>query len=255
MHSIIRVATEAAREAGAFLHANFKADLTVETKEDRSLVTNVDHGAEEIIVRRIEEAFPGHDILGEERGRTSRNSNHLWAIDPMDGTHNYIRGMRDYGVSIGVLVGNAFVAGVIYIPETDELYAAERGSGAYLNGKKIHVSTRRDLASCMMGFDSELRSDITRKLHALEKLCPRIFNIRMTGSAARSLSHIGEGVLDGVIEFSEKLWDFAAGVVIVQEAGGSATRHDGGLLTAQDTAWVASNGLIHESLCQIARSA
>ena len=255
MHTIMTVATEAAREAGAFLHANFRADLTVETKADRSLVTNVDHEAEQIIVKRIEAAFPGHDVLAEERGRTSRSSSHLWAIDPMDGTHNYIRGMRAYGVSIGMLVGDAFVAGVIYMPETDELYAAERGSGAYLNGKRIHVSTRRDLATCMMGFDSELRADTTRKLHALGELSTRIFNIRMTGSAARSLSHIGEGVLDGVIEFSEKLWDFAAGVVIVQEAGGSATRHDGGLLRAQDTAWVASNGLIHESLCEIAHSA
>jgi len=254
MRGIMTVATEAAREAGAYLHANFRAALTIETKADKSLVTNVDREAERIIVERIEAAFPGHNVLAEERGRTSRDSNHLWVIDPLDGTHNYIRGMRAYGVSIGVLEGEAFVAGVIYMPEPDELYTAEQGSGAYRNGERIHVSAQRNLSTCTTGFDSELRVETTQKLHALGDLCSRIFNIRMTGSAARSLSHVAEGVLDGVIEFSEKLWDFAAGVVIVQEAGGRVTRHDGGRLTAYDTTYVASNGLIHESLCEVARS-
>ncbi len=252
MSDLIIVATEAARAAGAFLHSRFRSSLTVETKEDRSLVTNVDHEAERIIVERIEASFPGHDILAEERGRTAKGSDACWIIDPLDGTHNYIRGMPAYGVSIGVRKGGVFVAGVIYMPETEELYAAERGSGAFRNGTRIHVSGRRGLAGATMGFDSELRVDTERKLRALGELCPLVFSIRLIGSAARNLSHVAEGALDGVIELSDKLWDFAAGVVIVEEAGGRVSRPDGAPLADADAAYVASNGLIHESLQEIA---
>ncbi len=248
MRNIMTVAIEAAREAGGFLRANHRTALTVETKEDNSLVTNVDREAERLIVSRIEAAFPSHDIIGEERERTARGSDHVWIIDPMDGTHNYIRGIEIYGVSIGVVSRGAFVAGVIYMPQLDELYSAERGSGAFRNGKGIRVSARSEIASCTFAFDSEMRQETDRKLHVLADLCPRIFNIRMFGSSARTLSHIAEGVLDGVIEFSDKLWDFAAGVVIVQEAGGKMTSFSGAPLTVDDTAYVASNGRVHDSL-------
>jgi len=182
----------------------------------------------------------------------SRGGDHCWIIDPMDGTHNYIRGMPAYGVSIGVRRGSAFVAGVIFMPETEELYAAELGSGAFRNGKRIHASAREQLAGCTMAFDSELRVDTARKLRALGELSQRIFSVRLIGSAARNLSHVAEGALDGVIEFSDKLWDFAAGVVIVEEAGGRMSRHDGMPLGAGDAAYIASNGFIHGALQEIA---
>ncbi len=255
MRNIITVAIDAAREAGTFLRESHHTSLTVETKEDRSLVTNVDREAERIIVSRIEAAFPSHDIIAEERGQTSRGSDHCWVIDPMDGTHNYIRGMGIYGVSIGVIQRGSFVAGAIFIPETDEMYGAEQGAGSFRNGNRIHVSRRSDLSACTMAFDSELRQETPRKLRVLGELCPRIFNIRLFGSTARNLSHIAEGVLDGVIEFSDKLWDFAAGAVIVTEAGGRMRRFDGAALTPGDTAYIASNGLVHESLERIANSA
>jgi myo-inositol-1(or 4)-monophosphatase len=252
MRNIMSVAVDAAREAGDFLQANHRGALTVEAKEDKSLVTNVDREAERIIVERIEAAFPGHDILAEERGTTSHGSDHCWIIDPMDGTHNYIRGLTAYGVSIGVSKGNSFIAGVIYMPETGEMYTAEQGSGAFRNGKRLQVSGRSDLSACTLGFDSELRLDTARKLRVLGQLCPRIFNIRHIGSSARNLSHVAEGALDGVIEFSDKPWDFAAGAVIVTEAGGRMTRHDGAPLTANDTAYIASNGHVHGPLQEIA---
>jgi myo-inositol-1(or 4)-monophosphatase len=255
MKSIIPVAIDAAREAGEYLRANHRTTLTVETKEDRSLVTNVDRWAERLIAARIEAAFPGHDIIGEERGRTSRGSDYAWIIDPLDGTHNYIRGMGTYGVSIGVMRGDSFVAGVIFMPETDEMYAAERGSGAFRNGKRVAVSTRSVLSMSTLAFDSELRRETERKLRALGDLSSVVFNVRMFGSSARTLSHIAEGVLDGIIEFSDKLWDFAAGVVLIEEAGGRMTGFAGSALTSSDTAYVASNGLIHEELRRIAESA
>ena len=255
MKSIIAVAMAAAREAGEYLRASHRTALTVEAKEDRSLVTNVDREAERLIRARIEEAFPGHDIIGEEKGETSRGSDHAWVIDPLDGTHNYIRGMSTYGVSIGVMRDSSFLAGVIFIPETRELYAAERGSGAFRNDARISVSARSSLSACTIAFDSELRVETSRKLRVLGELSPRVFNVRMFGSTARTLSYIAEGVLDGLIEFSDKLWDFAAGVAIIEEAGGRMTSFAGSALSALDTAYIATNGLIHDPLLRIAVSA
>ena len=255
MRNIVTVAMQAAREAGEYLRENHRTTLTVEAKEDRSLVTNVDREAERLIRARIEAAFPGHDIVGEERGETSRGSDWAWVIDPMDGTHNYIRGMSTYGVSIGVMRDNSFVAGVIFMPETSEMYAAERGSGAFRNDTRIGVSARSALSACTLAFDSELRLETARKLRVLGELSPQVFNVRMFGSSARTLSHIAEGVLDGVIEFSDKLWDFAAGFVIIEEAGGRMTSFAGAELSPRDTAYVATNGLIHDPLLRIAGSA
>ncbi len=252
MKSMVTVAMDAAREAGEHLRANHRTALTVEAKEDRSLVTNVDREAEHLIVSRIEAAFPGHDIIGEERGRTSRGSDHLWIIDPMDGTHNYIRGMSTYGVSIGMMRDAVFAVGVIFMPETGEMYAAERGSGAFRNGTRIAVSARSALSACTVAFDSELRVDTARKLRVLERLSTSVFNVRLFGSSARTLSYIAEGVLDGVVELSDKLWDFAAGTVLIEEAGGRMTGLAGAALSARDTAYVASNGLVHEPLLGIA---
>lgn len=254
MKDILHVAMEAAREAGALLRTSHRAALTVEAKADSSLVTNVDREAERLIVSRIEAAYPGHDIIGEERERTARGSDHTWIIDPLDGTHNYIRGIEIYGVSIGVRRKGGFLAGVIYMPEMDEMYSAERGSGSWRNGARIHVSPRAELATTCIAFDSELRLETARKLRVLGELAPRVFNVRMFGSSARTLSHIAEGVLDGVIEFSDKLWDFAAGVVIVEEAGGRMSGFSGDPLTDTDTAYIASNGLIHGKLMAIGGS-
>lgn len=255
MKSVLAVAMEAAQEAGEYLRANHRATLTVEAKEDRSLVTNVDREAERLIRARIDASFPGHDVIGEEKGETSRGSDHAWIIDPLDGTHNYIRGMSTYGVSIGVIRDGSFVAGVIFMPEAGEMYAAERGAGAFRNDTRISVSSRSPLSACTVAFDSELRLETARKLRTLGALVPQVFNVRMFGSSARTLSHIAEGVLDGVIEFSDNLWDFAAGVVLVEEAGGRMTSFAGSALSPRDTAYVATNGRIHDPLLGIAGSA
>lgn len=251
MTEILRVATDAAREAGELLRSSRRTALTVEAKADSSLVTNIDREAERLIVSRIEAAFPGHDIIGEERGRTSRGSEHTWIIDPLDGTHNFIRGMETYGVSIGVRRAGVFHAGVIFMPEMAEMYWAERGSGAWRNDARIHVSARAELSACSLSFDSELRMETKRKLRVLGELCPRVFNVRMFGSSARTLSWIAEGVLDGVVEFSDHLWDFAAGLVIVEEAGGRMTGFTGAPLSDADTAYIASNGRIHGELMDL----
>ncbi len=254
MKDIMNVAVEAAREAGELLRASRRGALRVEAKADASLVTNLDQEAERIIVSRIEAAFPGHDVLGEERGRVARGSEYVWIIDPLDGTHNYIRGMETYGVSIGVSRGERFVTGVIFIPETGDMYSAERGAGAWRNGERIRVSSRAALSTCCIGFDSEVGRDTQRKLRVLAALAPRVFNVRMLGSSARTLSQIAEGGLDGVLEFSDHLWDFAAGVVLVEEAGGRVTGFTGAPVSMTDTAYIATNAHIHEALMGIGAS-
>lgn len=248
MKDIMNIAVEAAREAGELLRTSRRGALTVEAKPDASLVTNLDREAERIITSRIEAAFPGHDVIGEERGHAARGSEYAWIIDPLDGTHNYIRGMETYGVSIGVCRRERFVAGVIFIPETGEMYSAEHGEGAWRNGERVRVSPRADLSTCCLAFDSELRQDTERKVRALGKLARQVFNVRMLGSSARTLSQIADGVVDGVIEFADHLWDFAAGVVLVEEAGGRITGFTGAPISMTDTAYIATNAHIHEAL-------
>lgn len=240
----------AAREAGEMLREN-RMNLNVETKADGSLVTNVDRESERLITARIKAAFPDHGIAGEESGTSDGGAEYLWVIDPLDGTHNYIRGIDVYGVSIGVWHGGAFTAGVIYMPTEDALYAAERGAGAYRNSGRISVSRHSTLASCSLGLDSDMRKEVGRKLHVIGLLGGRAFNLRMFGSSARMLTYLAEGKLDGLLEFDDKPWDFAAGLVIVEEAGGRVTTMGGRPVPYKAGDYAASNGLIHDELLSI----
>ena len=137
MSEIINVAVEAAKQAGKFLEENFGKISSVESKGDRNLATNLDKEAEKIIVDKIKTKFPDHGIIAEEGGDENAHRDYLWIIDPLDGTHNYIRNINVFGVSIGVIYKKEFVAGVIYMPVDDELYAGEKNNGAYKNSKKI----------------------------------------------------------------------------------------------------------------------
>ena len=154
---MINLAIEAAREAGKFLFDNFGKVKEIYTKGDRNLATELDRKAEEMIAGRIKTKYPAHGILGEEKERKELDNEWLWIIDPLDGTHNFIRGIDIFGVSIGIVHNNEFVAGVIYMPKDDELYSAESGSGAYKNSSPIHTSERSSLEDCSISFDSSIR--------------------------------------------------------------------------------------------------
>src|SRR3989338_1842510 len=157
MSDMLEVGIEAAEEAGIFLLNNFGKISKIESKGDRNLVTNLDKEAEEIIVGKIKTKFPGHGILAEEGGDDNIEDDYLWIIDPLDGTHNYIRGISIFGVSIGIVYKGNFIAGVIYMPLEKELYVAEKGNGAYKNGAKISVSSRDNLSDGYLSFDSAIR--------------------------------------------------------------------------------------------------
>ncbi len=248
MSEIITTAIEAVRSAGKFLLENFGRINSIECKGDRNLVTDIDKKAEAIILEKIRNRFPQHGILGEEGGAKDLNREYLWIIDPLDGTHNFIRQINLFGVSIGVLYKKEFVAGIIYMPQEDELYVAEKGGGAYKNNLKISVSRTANLKECSISFDSSIRYSPQLMLEVLGDLAKEVFNIRMFGSSARVLSYIAEGKLDFAVEFYDQRWDFAGGVCLLEEAGGRLTDLKGGLLTYKNVGYIASNGIIHEKV-------
>ena len=238
---MVNLAINAAKEAGKYIFDNFGKANKIYTKGDRNLATEIDRKAEEIIADRIKSKYPSHGILGEEKERKELDNEWLWIIDPIDGTHNFIRGIDIFGVSIGIVHNNEFVAGVIYMPKDNELYSAESGSGAYKNGKRVYVSERRGLKECSISFDSSIRYEPERTLKVLKKVSLEVFNIRMFGSSVRTLTYIAEGKLDFAIEFHDRPWDFAAGVTIIKEAGGRFTDLKGIPPTPKTIGYIASN--------------
>ncbi|MDD5583825.1 MAG: inositol monophosphatase [Candidatus Omnitrophica bacterium] len=253
MSEILDVAIGAARQAGTYLLDNFGKISTIESKGDRNLATNLDREAEKIIVDRIKAKFPGHGILAEEGGSSNLSNEYVWIIDPLDGTHNFIRGIDIFGVSIGVVHKNVFVAGVIYMPLGAEMYAAEKGGGAYKNNKRIVVSKNKSLKECSISFDSSIRYAPDVMLKVLGDLAHEVFNVRMLGSSVRVLSYVAEGKLDFSVEFHDRPWDFAGGVAIIEEAGGKLTTLKGAPLTYKDIGYIASNRITHDAVEEIIR--
>lgn len=254
MSEIINTAIEAAQEAGVFLKDNFGKISSIESKGDRNLATNLDKEAEKIIVDKIKKSFPDHGIIAEESGKENTDKDYLWIIDPLDGTHNYIRNINVFGVSIGVIHKDKFIAGVIYMPVDDELYVGEKGNGAYKNGNKISVSKTDDLKECSISFDSSIRYSPQEMLKCLDTLAKGVFNIRMFGSSARHLSYVADGTLDFSVEFHDRPWDFAGGVCIIEEAGGKLTTLKAEPLTYKSVGYIASNGIVHERVSEIVAS-
>ena len=241
----LAIATEAAREAGAMLKKKFGLAATIERKPDRSLVSNLDREAERIIIDCLHAALPDYAIIGEESGGDPGSASYTWVIDPLDGTHNYLRNIPVYGVSIGLMRGSEFIAGVIYMPAEGDLYAAEQGGGAWKNGKRIRVSDLSSLEESSLAYDSGFRSGSREKILLMEKFASRVFNIRMSGSSARNLTFLAEGTIDMVIEFDDRLWDFAAAITLIREAGGLITDHAGGPVCGDRSCYCASNSLLH----------
>lgn len=249
----VRVAQDAAREAGQLLYQNFGKSVGLEHKEDNSIVTEIDKKSERIIIDRIHSAFPGHQFIGEETGGLFNPSlqEYTWVIDPLDGTHNYIRGIASYGVSIGLLKGAEFVAGIIYLPHENTLYVSEKGAGAYKNDCRIQVSGVNQIANATMSFDSGFKNIAEVKFATLQKVAPQVFNTRIFGASVRNLTYLAEGTVDCIIEFDDKIWDFAAGICLVLEAGGMVTDHCGNAFSPQYNNYLASNGMIHQQILKI----
>lgn len=248
MIDYIQTAIDVAIESGNYLLEHFGNQIESEIKADLSRVTECDKRVEEMVRHTILGKWPHHGIIGEEHGVSEPSSEYTWVIDPIDGTHNFIRGIPMFGVSIGLLKGCEFCGGVIFMPCSDKLFAAEKGSGAFCNGKQIHVSQVAELKDATLLFDSGLRLDPAPKLKFLSTMASDVFNVRMFGASVQNLTLLAEGKGDVLIEFDEHLWDYAGGLTIVQEAGGVITDHDNLPITVKSRKYVATNRLLHQSV-------
>ena len=252
---MLNFAIQTARDAGRILAERFGRAIQVSNKGDIDLVTEADLAAEHLIVERIKSYHPRHSILAEESGETlnaSGDGEWKWIIDPLDGTTNYAHGYPCFCVSIALERAGVLELGVIYDPTRDELFAAERGAGATLNGRSIHVSDTFELNRAMLctGFpyDVRERGQFARHFH---NFIMRAQAVRRDGSAALDLAYVACGRFDGFWEEGLRPWDVAAGVLLIEETGGRVSRYNGTKFDIYTPPILASNGLVHEAMMQV----
>ncbi len=238
-----------AREAGALLIQYFHQRVKIEYKGDVDLVTVADRASEKLIVERLRAQWPGHDIVGEEGTRQESGAEYRWYIDPLDGTTNFAHGYPVFCVSMGLQRDGEMVAGVLYDPTRDELFAAEKGKGAFLNGQPIRVSQTKRLCESLLatGFPSHKRHK-NPNIHFYHEITLRSHGVRRAGSAALDLANVASGRYDGFWEFNLNPWDTSAGTLLVAEAGGKVSRYDGSAWRLDSKETLASNGLIHDEM-------
>jgi myo-inositol-1(or 4)-monophosphatase len=240
--------SEIAREAGALLLGYFQQRVAVEYKGEADLVTVADRKSEALIRERIRQHWPTHDILGEEEGFIDTGSEYRWYVDPLDGTTNFAHGFPVFCVSLALEHKGTRVAGVVYDPTRNELFSAEKGSGASLNGKQICVSKVSRLAESLVatGFPSHKRHK-NPNIYFYHQITLRTHGVRRAGSAALDLCCVACGRFDGFWEFNLNPWDTAAGVLLVEEAGGKVSDFRGGPFQLNSRETLASNGLVHDA--------
>jgi myo-inositol-1(or 4)-monophosphatase len=248
-NQFLEVAVETAIEAGGILVSEFDHPAKISYKGEVDLVTQADRRSEEAIVGRLRSYFPKHAILAEEGGGQEGDGRHRWVVDPLDGTTNFAHGYPCFAVSIGFEEDGELVAGVIYQPITKELFTASRGEGAYLNEKRINVSSIDHLSTSLLatGFPSSKRAR-NPNIHYYWNFTLRSHGVRRDGSAALDLASVACGRFDGFWEFGLHAWDTAAGVLLVREAGGVVTDFSGQPYRIGDYETLASNGYIHMEL-------
>jgi myo-inositol-1(or 4)-monophosphatase len=248
-------AGEAAREAGNILLDLLGKDPGTRKKGDIDLVTDADIRSEETIARIIRHSFPHDRILAEESGESGHRGERVWIIDPLDGTTNFSHSFPFFAVSIGLEVQGELVLGVVFNPVLKERYEAIRGTGAYLNGKRIFVSSITTLEDSLLatGFPYTIHEDPERALRNFRKMITRAQGIRRPGAAALDLCLVAAGVFDGFWEEGLKPWDSAAGAIILEEAGGRLTTYDGNPFAPYEETIVASNSLIHDLMLSALR--
>ncbi|MFI5322406.1 MAG: inositol monophosphatase family protein [Thermodesulfobacteriota bacterium] len=249
----IKVAEKAAREAGELLREKSGKVKEITYKAKNSLVTEVDKQAEEIIVDCIKRNFPSHDIFAEESGRRSSDSEYVWIIDPLDGTTNFAHGYPFFSVSIALEVEGTVKAGLVYDPIKDELFSAEFGGGAFLNGESVHVTdtVKLDEAHLVTGFVYDDISMVEENLKHFADFIRRARSVRRDGSAALDLCYLACGRFDGFWELGLNPWDTAAGVLIVEEAGGRVTKFTGEDYSIYVKEILASNDGLHEEMMKV----
>ena len=248
-------AIQTARDAGKILAERFGRKIEISNKSEIDLVTESDLASERLIIERIKTYYPRHSILAEESGVTNphdQQSDWRWIIDPLDGTTNYAHGYPCFCVSIALEHRGKLEVGVVYDPLRDEMFAAERGQGASLNGRRISVSRTMNLSAALLctGFPYDVRERNEFARH-FANFIMHAQGVRRDGAAALDLAYVAAGRFDGFWEEGLKPWDVAAGALIIEEAGGRISKYRGEPLDIFSPPVVASNGLIHEEMMQV----
>ncbi len=246
-----QIATDVAIQAGGILQSYAEQGFRIEYKDAVNLVTDADKRSEEVIISTLRSQFPDHQILAEEAGLTTTSSSPFkWIIDPLDGTTNFSHRFPAYCVSIGLEFKGQPILGVIFDPTREELFVAESGGGAFLNDQPIHVSKAQQLNSALLvtGFAYDIRETSNNNLDMFTRMSLKAQGVRRTGTAALDLCYVASGRFDGFWEMKLNPWDTAAGIVIVQEAGGQVTDYAGKPYSVYGKEIVASNGTIHQAM-------
>lgn len=252
MNDWLEAAKEIAVAAGDMVKGMAASNPKVTHKGPVDLVTEADVAAEKLIIGELSGRFPGHQILAEESGGTD-DAEHVWIIDPIDGTTNYAHGFPVWAVSIGLFIDKRPAVGVVYDPNLGELFAAVKGAGATLNDKPIKVSAVAKLADGLLatGFPYTLRDGPQRIMSDFSQVYLSCQGVRRAGAASIDLCAVACGRFDGFWEVGLKPWDSAAAGLIVEEAGGRLSKYNGGSFDHFSPEMVASNGLIHQELLDI----
>lgn len=253
LKTYLDAAIEIAQEAGKILREEMARPPTIAYKGDFDLVTQADRRSEQWIVRRLRELFPEHGVAAEEGTGTDTGSDYRWHVDPLDGTTNFAHGYPCFCVSMALARKNELLLGVIYNPIYRELFAAARGEGATFNGKTIHCSKIDILKNSLLctGFPNHKRL-ANPNIHYYWDFTLRSHGVRRDGSAALDLAYVAMGRFDSFWEFGLNPWDTAAGIVLVEEAGGKITDMQGQPYLLGGPSILASNGLIHGEMVTVA---
>jgi myo-inositol-1(or 4)-monophosphatase len=251
----LAVVVEAALAGGSVLESYFGSEFRISYKGELNLVTEADLASEKEIVRILKGRVPGAAILAEESGEASGGSDVRFVIDPLDGTTNFAHGYPVFAVSIACEQAGQVVAGAVYDPTRGELFTAARGEGAFLNGRRLAVSTTPRLPEALLctGFPYDVKEDLTANLRLFQRFMGACRAVRRDGSAALDLCYVAAGRFDGFWEDKLGPWDTAAGALIVEEAGGVVSDLEGGAFHYRGGAIVASNPSLHGQMVALTR--
>jgi myo-inositol-1(or 4)-monophosphatase len=258
--AVLNVMVQAAFKAGRTLKRDFGEveRLQVSMKGPGDFVSAADHKAEETLKQELTKARPGYGFLGEEGGlHEGSDKTHTWIVDPLDGTSNFLHGIPQFAISIGLQRDDTIVAGVVYNPANDELFTAERGKGAFLNDRRLRVAARQRLFDCVVacGLPHLGRGDLAEFRREFAAVQDKVAGLRRFGAAALDLAWIAAGRFDAYWERNLSPWDMAAGLLLVREAGGFATDLDGGDSILKKRNILAGNESIHTQLLRLLKSA
>ncbi len=252
MTSFAEAAADIAGEAGSLLRYYFERRVTFEMKGEHDLVTEADRASEKLVVTRLKELFPDHAIVAEEGGGHDSASEYRWYVDPLDGTTNFAHSYPVWNVTLGLEKAGEMIAGAVFDPSRNEMFTAERGAGAYLNGRRIRVSTSTRLADSLFstGFPNHNRAG-NPNIRFFHELAQTAHGVRRGGAAALDLAYVACGRLEGFWEIGLSPWDIAAGMLLVEEAGGARSDMRGNPHQIRSPHRLTDNGLIHDEVLAV----